>query len=422
MAATTDLSSYVKETYGKTNKLLWEENTLQRLCQFLPRPKVTDYYNEPVEAGYEHGFTRMGNAQEPALRPAVSQSADRAKVRPSQIVGRKRVAYREQWRHSEEDYASFTAENANRIEALSKGARRVVEMDLLHGQSSQGIGVVESVPSATTIKITAATFAPGLWAGSQGQPVNVFNSDKTTLVTSDVVVSSFDPDTRILTVTGTTGAIVAGDIITPDVQPVGSTGNGTPAAQMLGLHAVSGLSSGTLYNVNIATNYLYRPLQYSVGGGDLKMIHILKAAEKLLPKGVTGTLMCLHAPEHFATLNDDLAALRYMDGSYTSRKGVNGVEAIEFHYSRGKIILVSHLYQMPGYAMMFPFEENADPERRTISRIGSTDLTYMAKDSSGEIFFDLQDYAVKEMRIYTDQTLYVRQPGKVIQLNNIVPS
>lgn len=429
MSQYSDLSAYVKTSYGNINKMLREEDTLQRLFPFLQRPIVSDYYEEPVELDYEQGFTRAGNLAQPDLRPSVSAGAERAKIRPSTMIGRKRVGLRDQYRQGQEGYASFVSEHQNRITMLSLGGRRMIELDLMHGQSPTGIGVVESigstVSSVTPIVLTAATFQIGIFAGSKNMPVNFFDTTLATLRHSDNYIVSFDQDTRTVNVYGTVSSIIIGDVLFPDCQTTGTTG--TPAGnQMLGLMAAAATTSGTVNNINVATNYLYSPTQYDCLSGPLTMEKVLKGVEKGVPKGVSGSQMLLIAPEHYGPLNNQLMALRQLDSSYSPQKVVNGVEGIEYRYSRGKMIVAVHLYMKPSEAVLIPYEETGGAEDRSIGRIGSTDLTFQdyekpdANGQGGNIFFPLQDVAANEMRVFSDQALFIRKLGRVVRFKNIV--
>lgn len=420
------LESYVKTTFGVVNSTLWEDNTLQRLFPFLPASIVSDYYEEPVELNFEQGYTRAGNLNDVTLRPAISQEAGRAKIRPSQILGRKRISYRDEWRQSEAGYASFISENEYRVKALARGGRRNIEADLLHGQSQTGWGVITNigatVSGVTPLTISAATFAVGLYAGSNNQTMNVFDPTLATLRTADLAITQFDPDARIVYVTGTVGSIQVNDVIFPDLQTTTSPLSGTPALnQQIGLMTAASYTSGTIYNIDVGANYLYRPSQFDCASGPLKMLKILKGAAKGITKGVTGDLMLLIAPEHFEPLNDDLAALRQFDTSYKETIGTTGVSAIKYRYQSGTIMIAVHNYMKPSEAVMFPYEsETVKGKDRACGRIGSSDLTFQSKGSGEQIFFDLQDNAAREMRVFSDQAIFPRKLGHVTRFYNIV--
>ena len=97
---------------------------------------------------------------------------------------------------------------ANMIRSFS----RRLEVQLLYGK--RGLGAVSS-RSGEVLTITDASWAPGIWSGSETMLVDIYQSDRTTLRAANLEISAVSFDNR--TITTTTGSaansVSANDVI-----------------------------------------------------------------------------------------------------------------------------------------------------------------------------------------------------------------
>jgi hypothetical protein len=414
--AVTDIASYdnlLKEKFGAQVNLLPATDKLQKMIPFSKGNKVGKLYEENVDLEFEHGFTFTGNQAAPTLRGGQTAENENAQITPSGIVGQKVVGYRDFFRSEGAGENAFADAAKKRVTDLTRGTRRNIEISMLHGQSPNGIGVVSSL-SGQKIYITAATWAPGIWAGAKNMPITVYQSNLTTLRAGSLNVSAVDPDdspSPSVTVVGTTTGIVAGDVIFRDTAILGTSGG--VFQEMVGI-AKALRNTGTIWNIDgsAATGHmLWRPNTYAVNGR-LTMGHILKATSKAVPKGLTNGCIVLIPTRAYEAMNEDQSALRVYDNSYAKEKLVNGVQALSFVGQAGEVTVVPHIYMMEGESFILPFEADMDPEDRGVKRIGSTDVAFGLPGDANSIVRHKDNQAAVEIRNFTDQALFINCLGR----------
>jgi hypothetical protein len=83
-----------------------------------------------------------------------------------------------------------------------------------------------------------------------------------------------------------------------------------------------------------------------------------------------------------------------------------------YHSQAGVLEVMPHAFQKDGQINIFVPDE--------AERIGATDLTMVDKTEGKErIIFDSYDSPSKEMRIYSNQALFVRQPRHTVKMTGI---
>jgi hypothetical protein len=114
-------------------------------------------------------------------------------------------------------------------------------------------------------------------------------------------------------------------------------------------------------------------------------------------------LICYVPPKAMQTLTADESALIRRDPNAKIMK--SGAEGIEINSSTGTIEIVPHLLMPEGVFVIYP------PEYTYI--IGSCEATsQIAKD--GDILFDLESSSSKEMRMFSDNTVFCERPGYIV--------
>lgn len=287
---------------------------------------------------------------------------------------------------------------ANMLRSMAKK----LEIEMLYGQV--GYAKVDgALVAATTLPIKAAEWAPGIWAGAEGMPIEVRDA-ATGVLKASVKVQSVDMDLQEIVVdAGVTCA--DGDIIWHK----GAYGN-----EFAGIHKILTVSSGSLFNIDVGTYNLFRGNSYSAASAALSFTKLGQAATRAVEKGQEGTLLALVNVRSWQNMLTDQAALRKYDQSYSPAKMENGSKALMFHSQNGEIEIEPSLYVKQGYAYLLNVDD--------WMRVGSTDITFKRPGQGEEFFRDLENSAAYELRLYTDQALFCQAPGRNTIITDIVNS
>jgi hypothetical protein len=348
-----------------------------------------------VQLSHEHGFT-VGTG-ELTLNNAIAQTTANAEVDCGQIVLRSRVSYDliERAKSSKTAFARF---NEDKFIPMVESFQKRQEIYAIYGRD--GLGVV-STNTAGALVITAASWAPALWLGTEGLVLEAFTSKaaSATQHNGDLTVTAIDTSTRTVTVTGTNAAVVANDILYYKGDRT-TTAHNAP----VGLMTIA-RNTGTLYNISAATYALWAGNAYDCGTSGLTLAKILGAAAKVADKGCDEKLTCLVPVAAFQNLVSDQASLRAYDGSYNKSKMENGAESITFYGATGAIEILPYMFMKQGEFLMFP--------ERHVSRIGFSEMKNQV-GKGGDIVFDLENSTAKEMRLYAAWTVFCDRPGWLV--------
>jgi hypothetical protein len=284
---------------------------------------------------------------------------------------------------------------ANMLRSMAKK----LEIEMIYGQV--GYGTISSAASAPTYTITTAEWAPGIWAGAEGMPIEIRDSNG--VLRGGATVQSVDMSLRTITL----NAIIPGVSSTDVIWHKGAYGNEFP-----GIHKILSISSGTLFNIDVGTYNLFRGNSYSASSGALSFTKLNLAVARAVEKGLDGKVLALVNPRGWANLLSDQAALRKYDQSYKRDVAENGMESIRFYSQNGEIEIEPSIYVKEGYAYIISLDE--------WMRVGSTDMTFKRPGQGEEFFRDLENAAGYELRLYSDQAIFCMAPGRNVLVNNIV--
>lgn len=396
------LNGNFKEVYAEViENLIPDDLILLKKVSFVSKQKESgNAYHQPVVLGQEHGVTFSGpNSGAFELNAPIAGQIKDATVNPSQLVLRSAMSYEAAARAAKGRNA-FIDSTQHLIENMTESISKKLEIEHMYGSS--GLAVVDSL-STQDITIQTAEWAPGIWAGSEGMKIDVYQGSTSTLRQGDLVISAVNMDTRVLTVVGTTTGIVSGDTIYFD----GSKGN-----EMVGLHGILS-NTGSLFGISAAAYSLWKtPTQ--AAGGVLSFTILQKAAAKAKEKGANGRVLALINVRAFSDLANSEAALRMYDDSYSPAKLEKGSKALLFHSQVGEIEIVPSLYVKEGYAYVM--------NPKDFMRIGAVDVTFKVPGREEEFFTQLANHAGYDIRCYTDQALFCKAPGRQVLITGIVNS
>ena len=398
------LNGFFKEAYAdKLAELIPDGVKLLNKIQFMSKDKQPgNLFHQPVILAMEHGVTFAGSDEDAFnLNPPVAGQVKDAQVKGSPVIMRSLLGYVAASRAALGGQKAFMDATKFIVANMLRSMSKKLEIEVLYGQ--MGYGVVSAV-STTLVTISTPEWAPGIWAGAEGLPIEIRD---TTGATSrgNFIVSSVDMAARTITLTSSAAAasVVATDVI----WHAGAYGNEFP-----GIHKILSITSGTLFNINVATYNLFKGNSYDAQSAALSFNKLNLAAARAVEKGQDGTLYCLVNPRGWANMLNDQAALRRYDSSYSPAKGEMGSKSIKFHSQNGELEIEPSIYVKEGYCFMLSLDD--------WFRVGSTDLTFKRPGQGDEFFRDLENSAAYELRLYSDQAIFTSSPGHNVVISGIV--
>lgn len=399
-----NLNGFFKETYAnKLEQLIPDGVKLLNKIPFLPKDKQPgNLYHQPVILGLEHGVT-FANSTDDAfnLQPAIAGQTKDAEVRGNPLVLRSVLGYTAASRAAQGTAKAFEDGTKYLVSNMLRSVTKKLEIELLYGQ--KGYATVASTTGALIV-ITTSEWAPGIWAGAEGMPIEIRNAAGS--VSRGVsTVASVD----FLAQTITTTSVIPGVVATDVIWHKGAYGNEFP-----GIHMILTMTTGILFNINVAEYNLFRGNQYDAGGGALSFTKITQATERAMEKGLDGKAVCYCNPRGWTNMMSDQAALRKYDGSYKVAVAENGSEKLVFNTLTGAIEIEASIYIKQGYAFVLAMDEWC--------RVGSSDVTFKRPSQGDEFFRDLSDAAGYELRLWSDQALFTSAPGRNTVIFDIVNS
>lgn len=373
---------------------------------------------QPVILSRENGFTYQAGDSDSAfpLRNASAAASKRAELIGSNLVGRGRLGYEAAARASK-GKASFIEATDLLVENLTESAAFRLELMFLYGQ--QGLGIVDAGPSATVIPVTAATWAPSIWAGLEGAPMMVISADLATVrgtaALTSVEMDETSADYRKLTFPSASfTSPVAGDL----VFFAGAVEAGGTYHECVGLDKIITTSSGNLFGISVTSYPLWRGNTYTVSGA-LTITKIMGGVKRAVNKGLKGEARLLVSPKAWFDLvnptMDPVASggVRKVDHSYSAKKVEYGTESIKIFGPQGRNVeVVAHPYVKEGEAFLVPM--------KSLRRVGAQDIDFKTPGMKEEdMFIHLQDNAGYEFRCYANQALFCDAPAHCVKFTSI---
>jgi hypothetical protein len=394
------LDALYKEVYGDSlDSLLPDFSKLLKSIPFREAKKLGREYVQPVKLTNEQGFTYGPGLQ--TLSSSIDADNKDARIAGNPLTLRSTFSY-DAAAAMTSSKGSFKSATKYRFQAMMESVTARLEAQLLYG--GDNIGVIDSADDgADSVVVSAASWAPGIWSGAENASIDIYDASKTTLrVTAQV--DSIDHDTRtVVFASGTDlSSVVATDVLMFD----GSKDN-----EMIGLKSISG-NSGNLYGIDGAQYSLWRGNTVSVGG-NLSLLKVLQGNAKAAAKGLMEETCVYVSSKSFASLANDQASLRRYSGEV--KKAVDGFTYIEFHAPSGAIEIIPHPMVKEGEAISFP--------KGKAERIGSTDITFNTPGGEGgEMFKQLANQTGYEVRLYTEQAVFLPCPAKCVFFSGITNS
>jgi hypothetical protein len=406
------LNSMFKESYAdKLGQLIPDGVKLLNKVEFLSKDKQPgNLYHQPVILGMEHGVTFATSDDDAfSLNAPVAGVIKDAQVRGNPVVLRSVLGYVAASRALQGGQKSFMDATKYLVANMIRSIAKKLEIEMLYG--AVGYATVASQASAV-ITITTAEWAPGIWAGAEGMPIDFIANDNGATLCS-APIASVDMDARTITL-GTATAGSHGAIGT-ELASMGNTGvtiyhKGAYGNEFSGIHKIL-TNTGTLFNISASTYNLWKGNSYAVGGA-LTLSKLEKGIARAIEKGLDQDVTVLVNPRTWTDLMAEQTALRQIDSSYSGKQVEAGHSSLKFHGLNGVITVEPSIYVKEGYAYALVLEE--------FKRVGSTDVTFKRPGKEGEFFRELESNAGFELRCFSDQALFCACPGKMVVFTGIV--
>lgn len=392
------LNGIFKEVYPEGVVDLVPNGTkFQQIVKFTPKQlQLGNKYHQPVRLALANGFTFAGaSAGAFTLNDAAAGQSKDASLEGSQIVLKEQIDYESAARASSSKNA-FVDATGFVLEGMQISMRKKMEVEYLYGSS--GLATVASYNSGTkTITITTSEFAPGIWAGMEGMPVDVYNG--ASLIVADIV-AAVDIDARTVTLT-TGGSISAGYTL---------WFGGAKTNEMTGAYGIL-TNSGSLFGISAATYSLWKGTSYGAGSVALNFNLVKAAVARAVGKGLDEPVELFVNPKGWDNMLSDLASLRRYDKN-DSTKYMLGADSIEFYSQNGPIKITPSIYIKEGHA--FGFLVNS------WKRLGAAELTFQTPGYQGEIFLQIPTKAGFELRAYSNSCVFCEKPAANFIITGIV--
>lgn len=400
------LNGLFKDVFADKVEFLMPKNTIfQRDVAFIRQSqRPGELLSQPVVVKHEHGVTYAGQgAGSFALEATAAGQVAEAQVIGHNIALRSSLSIEAAARAANGGRQAFMRANAFLVEAMMQSIRKREEIDCIYGQI--GLGTVSSY-SNPTVTFTTATWAPGIWSGMEGAPVEVFNAALSTN-RGNSTVAAVDLDARTIDF----AADISGTTATDEIFFKTAVTVTATHRSKVSLHKIL-TNTGTLHNVSASSFSLWKSNTVSAGSGPLTFDIVQDAQSRAVEKGAEEDMTLLCNPKGWQDLIGDQAALRRHDGDNKSSKYEIGAETICFYGQTGKVDIKPSIYVKEGFAYLFA--------PGLFNRIGATDVTFNVPGRDDEFYDLLESSMGYQLRAYVNSTVFSRAPGKATLINNVV--
>lgn len=304
------------------------------------------------------------------------------------------------------------------IDSMSKR----VELAAIYGGS--GLGATAATGSSNVsatkeiVAFTSASWSDGIWAGSVNSTVQFYDDGVLVSSGADSIfsITAVDPTNRTLTVTGTSTGITALDalVVSDPTDSLDIYFNGAKGAEMTGIDAIL-TNTGSLFNIDAAVYDLWKSNVVDNASGKLTFLALQNAVAVAVGRGLDSEVDVLVNPKVWANLVTSQSGARRLDSSYKKSEMTNGAEKLTFYSQNGTMNIVPSLYIKQGDCFILPFEH--------MVRIGSQDIEFMSQGIGGDEFFQyVPGFNAYELRLWTNQQIFLELPARAVKIKNIALS
>lgn len=411
----SQLEGLAKEVYGDgPENLIPDHAMLVKEIPFRSSDMLGEAYNVPVLVSDENGVTYADSDDDAFdLEDPEAMQTKNARVKGSQIVLRAAIGYKAAAAIASKGPKAFLNSTEYVIRRLMEQAGKRLEIAMLYGQSGLGqiSGTTNVDATHTVLEFSEQTWACGIWVGSKNAKLDVYDSAGALVNTTGAVkVVSVNVADHEVTVEAAAADITALDALAGGDFPADVFYRGAKDNEMLGLDGII-TTSGSLFGIDNTVYDLFKGREFDAGNAALSFDKLTQALVEVVCFGLDEDVDVLLSPATWANLNQDEAALRMYDSSYSPSKGEKGNEGLIYHSQNGKMRIRSHAMIKEGEAFVLPM--------RRLRRVGAYDLSMKNPGRNNEMFRELESRSGFELRAYTDQALFTDHPSHLLKIFNI---
>lgn len=416
-----------KEVFGRLEDTIPQFAKLQERYKFDGDAELGKEYKFPVRVRRSHGVTfASGDNSMDAFTlnaPRTGQLKE-AKVSGSTCIIRETVAYKPAIAAIEKGRKAFASLFGEAVTDSWLSLHMYLEALMLYGQSAGGFGAFDEAGSSAgeiTVKLTAASSAPGLLAQMEGAAIDVYAPGYGTkrnavgplvIEAIEFILGGADNGKIEVTLSGASAdnaAIQAGDILVP----LGFVSAGPTHETMAGFDRIV-TNTGTLFAVDAAAHPTWRGNTSAVGGaltfGRLTRGTVGVAVRAGLSEGPLD-VWC--SPLTWNDMNGDVAAIRRSVGNEKGKVEF-GAKEITYIGVTGEMVIRPHPIVKCGEAFVGMSDY--------VVRGGVTETTFERPAGQGQsrYFRELENAAGLEFRGLWDQFVILTKPRSWCKLTGIV--
>jgi hypothetical protein len=300
--------------------------------------------------------------------------------------------------------ASFVSAMSLKMKTMHRELAQRWEIGAFYGKA--GLGTIAStvVAGNATITFAAGQWAPGIWAGRKGHHLDAYNGATKVNTVADLVIASVSFANKTVTVSGN-AADLAALAASHKLYFQGSYVN-----ESAGLEYIL-TTAGTVFNLDNTAYELWAGTQYNVAGS-ISMSKILQAAGQAAAQGgLSDDCVVFINSTKWEVLNNDLAALRELDSSFSADKGENGVQGIVYNSQVGKLKIIGSPLIKEGDGFMFSL--------KNFKRVGVKDISFAGGASKEDYFIELPTQYGFRMQGSYENAIYLEKPAAAVKLFGI---
>ena len=423
--SSSNIQGDFKEAYAtKIENLIPQCAYIQQEVPFVPRQQRTgNLYHLPVILSSSQGFT-YGAVSTGAmtLNNAISMNMGDAQIQGVQLCLQNTISFEAVAKSKENSFESATKLV---IDDSAESQRKRLELMFLYGGSTGGLGLIDqgsqtaTSSTVTTMTVTLGQWSAGIWSGLENAQVNFYYSTNT-LVSSGAdaifTLTSVAPDTRTLTITGTTtgsSALVTAITNQSTVRPyfVGAFG-----VECTGLAAILN-NTGSLFNIDASVYSLWKSNVTTITGA-LNYGRIQQAVAKATVRGLDEDVVVLVNPMVYIDVSNQITALRRFTSAEDNKKaGMGTDDQLSFYGPQGaKVTVIPHLFVKQGDAFVLPLKR--------IVRVGSLDMSFslLGNDSDEDFLYPIPGTSAYFFYLYSLQAIIVMTPARCAFITGFLPT
>lgn len=410
------MNALFKEVYAdEVENLIPERELITKTIPFVSADKQNgNSYIQPVILSRNHGVTFLGNGAgsgSPRLNDPVAAITDRAEIKGSGMIIRGLMDYQAATR-AQQGGPAFVDGTSYLVESLTDSFAAAIEQVHFYGGMGLGQGTgATAVLAVNQLQLDLAEWAPAVWVGGEGMPVELYNATTNALVLT-TEITAVDITNRKLTFASVAGLA---DATAYKIYRKQSKG-----LEALGIHYIL-QATGPLFGIDSSVRGLWRSNQYAVGNIQLSFPKVAEGIAIAYGRGLEGSIDLHVNSRVFSGMIPDFLTTRDTRSNavlYTSQKQEemekisHGAKALKFIINSVEVNLLANDYVKAGYAFGLA--------GGCWTRVGSSEMTFNLPDQeAGQYFRQLPDYASMELRAYSDQAIFCSRPAKNILFSGI---